>query len=131
MDEGVREAACAIRWYLPELVGPAAAELDSQLTGLLAAAAGEDVGVQMRALLDGREATHVFLEAVLEDAPNYRPPQVRSGAHRGPGYSALPGSHGPVDVDKFCCPEGDYVWYQQAVGVPVPSCPTHGPLVLC
>jgi hypothetical protein len=126
MDEGVLEAARVIRWYLPELVGPAAEEVDLQLAGLLAAmAGGEDVKVRVRAVLEGHVGTRVFLEAVLEDAPEYRPPQVKSGSHRTAGYSPLPGDPGPIPADKFYCPDGDYVWYQQAVGVPVPECKTH------
>ena len=126
MDEGVLEAARAIRWYLPELVGPAAEEVDRQLAEALAATAGgEDAKRRVRVVLDGHEGTRAFLSAVLDDAPEYRPPQVRSGSSRGAGYSPLPGPPGPIDADKFCCPCGDYVWYRQEVGVPVPACKTH------
>jgi hypothetical protein len=127
MDEGVLEAARAIRWYLADLVGPAAEEVDRQLAEALAVTAGggEDVEVRLRSLLNSYEGTRVFLEAVLEDAPEYRPPQVRPVFQRGLGYSPLPGEQGPIDADKFCCTYADYVWYRQGVGVPIPECDTH------
>lgn len=125
MDEGVLEAARAVRPYLAEFVGPSVAtDVDAELAGLLAAAAGgDDVEDRLRAVLEAREATSVFLERVLEDAPNFRPPQVVSELTRR--YIDLPGEPPPVPADKFCCPHGDYVWYRPEVGVPVPHCQTH------
>ena len=125
MDEGVLEAARVIRWYLPELVGPDADEVDLQLAELLGTVASEDMEAQIRAVLESHIGTRVFLEAVLEDTPKYRPPQVKTGSARTWGYSPLPGEAGVIPADKFYCPEGDYVWYRQAVGAPVPACKTH------
>jgi serine/threonine kinase PknH len=31
----------------------------------------------------------------------------------------------PVGAEKFRCPFGDYEWYRQEVGMPIPWCPTH------
>lgn len=31
----------------------------------------------------------------------------------------------PVAADKFCCPCGDWEWYREEVGVPIPYCPVH------
>ena len=72
-----------------------------------------------------------FLEAVLEDAPEYRPPQVQPSSLKT-SYSGLPGDTQPVEADKYRCPKlNDYVWYRPSVGVPVPECPTcHVLLVL-
>jgi hypothetical protein len=125
MDEGVWEAARSVRPYLVELLGPAGgAEVDAELARLLARApGGEDVEGRLRAVLEAHEATSVFLERVLEDAPQFRPPRVVS-AHRR-RYSGLPGPSSPVPADKFRCPHGDFVWYRPEVGVPVEPCPTH------
>ena len=129
--EGVQEAARNVRPYLSELVGPAAAEVDAQLAELLAAAEqGEDVGTELRAALDSHEGTLAFLEAVLDDAPKYRPPQVQPSSLKG-AYSGLPGQTLPVEADKYRGPKlNDYVWYRPSVGVPVPECPTHHVLLV-
>jgi len=125
MDEGVLEAARAVRPYLAEFMDSAvAADVDAELARLLATAAGgEDVEGRLRAVLEADEATGVFLERVLEDAPDFRPPQVVSELTSR--YSGLPGDPSPVRADKFRCPYGDYVWYRPEVGVPVRPCPTH------
>jgi hypothetical protein len=125
MSSGVREAARSVRPYLPSLLGPsAAAEVDAQLAILLAA---EDTNAEqkLRSVLEQRDATNEFLERVLDDAPDFRPPQAFSAATRG-GFANLPGHQGPGPAaDKFCCPHGDYVWYRLEVGVDVAHCPTH------
>ena len=101
-----------------------AADVDAELAGLLAdAAGGEDVEGRLRAVMEAHEATHVFLERVLEDAPGFRPPRVVSELTIR--YSGLPGDPSPVQADKFRCPYGDYVWYRPEVGVPAEHCPTH------
>jgi hypothetical protein len=130
--EGVQEAARCVRPYLPELIGPDAAKVDAQLAELLVAAAqGEDVAMELRAALESYEGTRAFLEAVLENAPEYLPPQLQSSALKT-SYSGLPGDIQPVEADKYRCPKlNDYVWYRPSVGVPVPECPTcHVLLVL-
>ena len=126
MDRGVLEAARAIRPYLPKFVNPAiAADVDAELAGLLArAAGGEDVEGRLWAVLKANEATRVFLDRVLDDAPDFRPPQVVSELTSR--YCGMPGEPSPVPADKFGCPHGDYVWYRPEVGVPVEHCPTHG-----
>jgi hypothetical protein len=125
MDEGVLEAARAVRPYLVEFVGSAiAADVDAELAGLLASAAGgDDVEGRLRAILEAHRATSVFLVRVLDDAPNFRPPRVVSDLTSR--YSGLPGQPSPVPAEKFRCPYDDYVWYQAEVGVPVGHCPTH------
>lgn len=124
--EGVTEAARSVRPYLAELVGPAAAEIDGRLATLLAAAAaGADVEADLQELLESHEGTAVYLEAVLDDPPGFRPPQVQISPARA-DYSGLPGESLPVAADRYVCPVlADYVWYRPSVGVPVPACPTH------
>jgi hypothetical protein len=134
MDEGVLEAARSVRPYLKCLVGESSAEdLDTQLAGLLARASqGEDVTEAARALLYGNEATAEFLEEVLADAPEFRPPAMQPAFMRpnprGPtpgGYGGLPGDAGPIHAGKYACPKkSDYVWYRPSVGTPVEFCPT-------
>jgi len=78
-ERGLLEAARVIRPYLPDLVGPAADELDRQIGELLAAASsGENVTEALRSLLASHEATADFVAEVLADAPLYRlPPELR------------------------------------------------------
>jgi hypothetical protein len=127
MDKGLWEAACSVRRYLDEMLGPVlAADVDAQLAGLLDhAAGGQDVEEPLQALLEQHQATSVYLERVLDDAPDFRPPQVVSATTPMKGYSGLPG-HDVVVVgaDKFRCPCGDYVWYRMELGARIPRCPT-------
>lgn len=135
-DDGIREAARVIRAYLPTLVGPAAADVDRQVAELLAADdRSPESAARLRLLLSRDEATDAFLAEILADAPNFRPPDMQPGyltpTARGLGkWEALPGDPGVImHAGVYVCPEGDYTWYRPAVGVPVPSCPSHGPLV--
>lgn len=77
--EGVVAAAQGVGSILPELVGPAAAEdMDAQLAELLThAGAGSDIAEQLQTVLQQRQEKAAFLKAVVADAPEYRPPQVR------------------------------------------------------
>ena len=126
MDEGLLAAARGIRWFLPELVGPAAECVDAELAKLLTKAAeSEDIEVRLREVLEHRQETSAFLYAVLDDAPDYRPPQARPATLKVGGYEPLPSQAGPIDVSKYRCPQGDFDWYRQAVGIPIPVCPTH------
>lgn len=130
-DEGVLEAARAIRPYLAELVGPAAAELDGRIAALLNAdvAHGEDLA-DLYELLNANIATSAFLRAVLRDAPLYRPPAVQPNTLRS-GYIPLAGN---VDVvmhlGKYVCERGDWTWYRLSSSGDVHPCPTHGPGLL-
>ena len=130
MDKGLREAARSVRPYLDEMLGAVlAAEVDATLARLFARAAdGQDVEEPLRTVLEQHPATSVFMERVLDDAPQFRPPQVLSETTRG--YSGLPGHPSPIAADKFCCPSEDFVWYQAEVGMRVPRCPTHDCLLV-
>jgi hypothetical protein len=130
--DAIFEAARAIRPYLAEMLGPKAGQVDGELARLLASCspAGQDDALreQLEALLNRHEETNAFLEAVVDDAPNYRPPQVVPGNLRGVAAgSVLPGRAAPAPVDRYRCPSesADYVWYRSDVGVPIPLCPTH------
>jgi hypothetical protein len=132
-DEGLLEAARSIRHYLPDLVGPAADQLDRQVAELLATAGrGENTTAALRSLLNSNSVTKNFVAKVLADAPHYRPHDLQpdylrtGGMQPPPGTIGLPGPGGPVlHAGKYSCPHGDYVWYRSAVGVPVKGCPTH------
>jgi hypothetical protein len=134
MDDGVLEAGRAIRPYLVQLVGEKSAPtLDAEISGMLCEAArGIDVGGRLRALLDRRRETELFLEEVLNDAPRFRPPDMQP-AFASPtrrAFELLAGDVGPIlHAGRYACPGGDYVWYRPSVGAPVPDCPDHGPLV--
>ena len=128
-DEGVLEAARAIRPYLTRLVdNPAAARLDRAIADDFASAADRSATARrLRALLDSHEDTAWFLTEVLKDAPHYRPPyqQPRYLQRQTGGIAAPIGDPGPIDAARYTCPHGDYVWYRPEVGTPIPDCPTH------
>jgi hypothetical protein len=89
-NEGVVEAARAIRPYLEELVDPqAAAGLDRQLADTLlgpADTAAERIR-RLRDLVDTHPATRRFLTEVLTDPPHFRPPYQQP--HYGPIGAAV------------------------------------------
>ncbi|TCJ36591.1 hypothetical protein [Parafrankia sp. BMG5.11] len=128
-DDGVLEAARAIRPYLQRLVAPAtAASLDHEIAHQLADTPELPAAARrLRDLLDSHEDTAWFLAEVLEDAPDYRPPyQQPHYLHRQTGGTASPaGDPGPIAAVRYACPRGDYVWYRPDVGTPIPVCRTH------
>ncbi|MEW6497220.1 MAG: hypothetical protein AB1589_32665 [Cyanobacteriota bacterium] len=117
--EDVIEGARAIRSYLPELLEPEAAVLvDQKLANLLAEAKAEkSVDKQILELLKSYTTTRNWLAEFLS------PKQVSKG------YQRLPGSSQAISAQKYVCPEGDYIWYQRSIGMPTPTCPTHGELI--
>jgi hypothetical protein len=113
-SEDVLECARSIRPYLPELAGAEAETIDRQLADLLAQAkAGESVDAQILELLTSRPKTRNWAAEFLA------PKQVSKG------FEQLPGSSDAVSAPKFVCPQGDYVWYQRSIGIPIPVCPSH------
>jgi hypothetical protein len=124
MEDGMYEAARAIRPYLTELIGDRAPRFDDEVAALLAAVAqGDDVTDPLRLLLRSDEATEEWLDEVLAD-PLRRPPDHQPVVTRN--YDSLIGLGAPVDAGKYACPHGDYVWYRPYVGVAIPPCATHG-----
>ena len=124
-DEGVIEAARAIRPYLNDLVGPAdAALVDRRIVSEFAAGVGQ-VGAagRLRAVLEEYEDTAWFLRRVLGDKPHYRPPYFQPVHQRS--ITRPSGDPGYVAADRYACPRGDYVWYRPDVGTPIPECPNH------
>ncbi len=125
---GVLAAARGIRPYLVELVGPRdAVGLDAEVAGLLTAG-GDPAATahQLSEVLRRRVETRMFLAAVLDDAPDHRPPQWRHFAIRNADFSGLAGDQGAVGAPLFRCPVGnDYDWRRPGVATPVPECPTH------
>ncbi len=127
LDDGVREAARAIRPYLDDLLGPQAAALDRRLAEALTGRADPAEHARLlRTLLDEHPRTRRFLADVLADPPHYRPPYEQPRYHQRPDSGAAPaGDPSPVIADRYTCPDGDYVWYRPDVGTPVRDCPTH------
>ena len=126
-DEGVLEAARAIRPYLTDLVDSpdAAAELDRQLADELGQVSDPPTSARrLRILLEQHEDTAWFLDKVLADAPDYRPPYHQPGYHTR-GIASPPGDAMPIAAAQYNCPVcGNYVWYRPDVGTPVPRCQT-------
>ena len=126
-DEGVLEAARAIRPYLGRLVesADAAAELDRQLAGELGQVSDLPASAgRLRVLLGQHEDTAWFLGKVLADAPEHRPPYHQPG-YRTRGTASPPGDVTPIAAARYNCPVcRNYVWYRPDVGTPVPRCRT-------
>jgi len=124
-DDGVLEAARAIRPYLGDLVGPAVAGmLDRRIADQFTSPANRtDMASRLRTLLEEQEDTAWFLSRVLGDKPLYRPPYHQPTHQRG--IISPAGDPGLVEADRYACPRGDYVWYRPDIGTPVPDCPTH------
>jgi hypothetical protein len=101
-ERGLLEAARLIRPFLPDLVGPAAAELDRQIGEFLAAASrGENVAQALWSLLASDEVTSEFVTEVLADAPLYRLPielRPEGLAVRDPGIQPWPADAGTADA---------------------------------
>jgi len=127
-DEGVLEAARAIRVYLTRLVDdPRAADaLDQELAGELGQVSDPAVSARrLRVLLERNEDTAWFLGRVLADAPDHRPPYYQQNAYRVSGTASPLGDPMPVGAARYNCPAcGNYVWYRPDIGTPVPRCPT-------
>lgn len=129
MDEDLLEVARVIRSYLPDLVGSEAESYDRRIAELLAAArSGRNVDEELTAVLQQPDEVHAWAAQVLQDDQR-RPPDRQPVFELG--FEPLPGAAGPVQAVKYCCPEGDYVWWRRSVGQAVPSCPNHGPLGPC
>jgi len=121
-ERDLRDAARAIRPYLPSLLEEgAAAEVDATLAALLTTDGSED---DVLAELESNDATAEWTAAFLEHGV---PPELALVYERG--VEELPGYGEPVRTPKYACPEGDYVWYRHAVGQQPPRCPTHGEVV--
>lgn len=123
-DDGVLEAARAIRPYLRDLVGPAEAGTFDRRIGDLLTGPADRAATALRALLEGHEDTAWFLDRVLADRPLYRPPYQQTIAQRDITRPA--GDPGGIGADRYICPTGDYVWYRPDVGTRIPNCPDHG-----
>jgi hypothetical protein len=124
-DDGVLEAARAIRPYLGDLVAPPlASAIDDRIASEFnsTASPAEIVG-RLRALLEEHEDTAWFLTRVLADSSLRRPPYLQRTRYRG--ITSPPGDPFLVAADRLVCPRGDYVWYRPEIGAPVPACPTH------
>jgi hypothetical protein len=129
MDEDLLEVARVMRSYLPELVGSEAESYDRRIAGLLASArSGRDVEEELTAVLQQLDQVHAWAAQVLQD-DHHRPPDQQPVFELG--FEPLPGAAGPVPAVKYCCPEGDYVWWRRSVGQTAPSCPSHGSLDPC
>lgn len=120
--EAILKGARAIRPHLAELLGAEAEGVDRALARLLAEAEeGRKVDSNILDLLARRDATRVWMEEFLEGAEG----RTAAAPQRVRGYSPPPGRADPIAAQRYVCPNGDYEWYRQRVGTPVPECPTH------
>ncbi|MBD2344906.1 hypothetical protein [Anabaena subtropica] len=117
--EDILEGGRSIRPFLPELLGNDAVQVDKQLAELLAQAkAGQQVEQQILEILKSYPDTRNWIAEFLSEQ------QVSKG------FQQLPGSGEALSAQKYICPQGDYVWYRRVVGATIPTCPTHGVLLI-
>lgn len=126
MDDVIYEVARLIRPYLPKLVGPVAEKVDGELAALLArAVSGDDVSDEISGVLSQYPDAHAWAARVLEN-PRRLPPDLQRTHERG--FEALPGDGDVVDMEKYACLYGNFVWWRVFVDDDPPRCPTHGPI---
>ncbi len=127
---GLLETARLVRSRLTALVGPAAVDLDRRIAALVVDTGDSpEAAARVDAVLREQPAVAGFAALVLADAPHYRPPALQEAGYRG-GPPGPGGPVGPIDAaGRYRCVYGDFVWYRLEVGVPVPDCPTHGPVL--
>lgn len=119
MDDSLLQAARVIRPFLAQLVGPGpAADLDRRIADLLEQARlGQDPSDELRAVLQSNRTTWKFTQKVIDDAPDFRPPD------RQPHHLRLSRpSEPPGPVSRSLHRENTYVIEQQpagGAGVPV------------
>jgi len=113
-----QEAACSIRPFLSELLPEAEAKvIDQKLSNLLAQAkTGQPIDNLILDVLAAHDTTREWLSKFLED--KQQPEHLRT-------VFSLPGNPSIVNIDKFVCPQGDYIWRRPRVGIEPPHCPTH------
>lgn len=115
--EDVLEAARTIRPFLSELLGEDATRVDEELARLLESGQrGEKVDNFILNLLAQNDATREWMNKFL----GLRQPQDTTR-----GFRPVPGYLPPPALEKYVCPENDYVWFRHSVSVKIPSCPTH------
>ena len=112
------EAAAAIRHYLPELEPEQAANLDRQIADLLnqdRSTPGLDN--QILRLITQTDAIRTWAKEYLNPDPKSTERGLFSPTNDPANF---------IDLHKYACPHGDYIWYRHSVGDPIPNCPTHG-----
>jgi hypothetical protein len=119
-NSGIIEAARSIRPYLRGLIPDESAGLmDRELSQHLnQAQSGQPNANVILGILCSHEATRQWVSEFLEQQ---QPPEVT----RAFRFQPIMGDQVPVAAGKYVCPLGDYTWYRQAAGTPVPRCPTH------
>ncbi|NER83480.1 MAG: hypothetical protein F6K42_28795 [Leptolyngbya sp. SIO1D8] len=117
-SEQIFEAAATIRYYLPDLEPERAASLDQQIADLLnqdRSTPGLDN--QLLRLITQIDTTRTWTKQFLN-------PDSKT-TERGL-FSSTNDPVNFIDLPKYACPHGDYIWYRHGVGDPIPHCPTHG-----
>lgn len=154
-NDVVVDAARSIRPYLGVLLGAnAGQEVDAHVGTLLDEAhAGtpmEVVAPQLSGLLTASPPTARWLE---DFAARGLPPEIarlQGAVRRRPGAPppdtlGVPGGYGEYDpsaeyqpgagdpdiiaVEVYSCPQGNYTWYQPAIGQLPPTCPYDGSML--
>ena len=125
-DEGVIEAARAIRPYLNDLVGPAdAALVDRRIVSEFAAGVGQVGAGTANCGQCWRNTRTPHGSWGGYSCGTSRTTGRRTISRSAGAACARPsGDPGSVEAARYICPHGDYVWYRPDVGTPVPACPT-------
>lgn len=122
-DEGLVEAAKALRPYLAGLIGTERApHWDTEVAELLAGGR-QDRAAGLRRLVESDVEVLQWVEDLLDD-PQRLPPELQGV--RTSQYAPGLGSGDFVGADRFVCPQADhYVRYRVQVGEEMGICPDH------
>lgn len=122
-DDGLVEAAKALRPYLAGLVGAEQApHWDAEVAELLAVGQ-QDRAAAVRRLIESDADVLQWVEDLLDD-PRRLPPELQRV--RTSQYAPGLGSGDFVEADRFVCPQADhYVRYRAQVGEDMGICPDH------
>ena len=116
--ENMLAAARAIRPLLSSLVEDSQ-RVDQIISILLERETkGEDIRGD---LVDALTSTETLREWTLKFLDSQYPPKI---AHTRLGIE-LTSLSGPVAVERYSCPRGDFDWFRFAPDDRVPECPTH------
>lgn len=95
--------------------------------------AGDDVGIPLMDLLDAQPGLRSWVMDFIDFG---LPPEIVIHHYRGWGgaesrYTPLAGNARPVHAARFVCPvDGLFVWFQPAIGAPIPTCKDHSDTLL-
>lgn len=127
-DDEIVAVSKLLRPYLGDLLGPAEAARVDQVIGAVLAGPEVEAPGQLREIAGSDIRLLRWVEDVLDD-PRLLPPELQGV--RSADYRPNLGNGEPVPADRFVCPvSADVVWYRPGVGRAIPTCGTHGQILV-